>query len=394
MAISAKVAAIEPSATLSLDARAAEMRRQGIDVISFGVGEPDFDTPAHVKEAAKEALDRGHTKYTPCAGIPELRQAIAAKLKRDNGLEYTPSQIIVCAGAKQALFNAIMALFGPGDEVIVPAPYWVTYPEQVKLAGATPVAVKTREEDGFRLTPELLRAHLTPRTRGLILNDPANPSGAAYSDRELADLGRVCLEAGLWVISDEVYECLVYDGVRHYSLPQLLPALYERTVVVNAVSKSHAMTGWRLGYAAGPGEVISAMDALQSHVTGNANSIAQRAALAALSGSQESVRQMAEEFARRRDLMVEGLNRLPGMRCLPPRGAFYAFAHVEGIYGREVGGEVVSSDQQLAGLFLDKARVAVVPGSAFGYPGYLRFSFAASREKIQAGLSRLERWLR
>lgn len=391
--VSARVAAICPSATLGLNARAAEMKRQGVDVISFAVGEPDFDTPENVKEAAKKAIDGGFTKYMPTAGIPDLRQAIRAKFKRDNGLEYESSQVMVCAGAKQALFNAVMALFGPGDEVIVPAPYWVTYPEQVKLAGAEPVPVSTPPETGFRLTADLLRQHIAPRTRGIILNDPSNPSGAVYEADELRALGEVCREAGMWVISDEVYEVLVYDGRRHHSLPAVLPAMYERTVVINALSKSHAMTGWRLGYAAGPLEVIKGMSSLQDHVTGNATSITQMAAVEALNGPQDSVRRMVAEFEVRRDLMVEGLNRLPGISCRPPAGAFYAFADVRGALGRRVGGREVTSDAELAEVFLTEAHVAAVPGSAFGYPGFVRFSFATSREKIQEGISRLARLL-
>ncbi len=387
MRLATRVGAIAPSPTVAMDARAKEMRRQGVDVVAFGVGEPDFDTPEHVKEAGIAAIRAGFTKYTPVQGIPELREAIAAKLRRDNGLEYPPEQILVSSGAKESLYHAVMALCDAGDEVLIPAPYWVTYPEQVRLAGGVPVIVETTGEDGFKVTPDHLRRALSPRTRLLLLNSPSNPTGAVYSPEELANLADFCREHDLAVVSDEIYEKLVYEG-RHASIAAL-PGMQERTVVVNGVSKSHAMTGWRIGYAAGPASVIKGMAALQSHSTTHPAACAQKAAVAALAGPEEPVTAMREEFARRRELMLDLLGRLTGVRVARPAGAFYVFPDVRAWLGRSFRGRPVEDDVALAELILTEARVALVPGTAFGAPGHLRLSYATSRERIEEGLRRL-----
>ncbi len=371
-----------------MDAKAKEMRRQGIDVISFGVGEPDFDTPADVKAAAVAAIEQGFTKYTPVQGIPELRQAIAAKLKRDNGLDYAPEQILVSSGAKESVYHAVMALCEAGDEVIIPAPYWVSYPEQVKLAGATPVYVMAGAETGFKVTPEMLERHVTPRTRLLILNSPSNPTGAVYSRAELQALAEFCVAREIAVISDEIYEKLVYEG-EHVSIASLGPEIKRLTVVINGLSKSHAMTGWRIGYAAAEPEVIKAMASFQSHSTTHPASIAQKAAVAALNGPEDAVAAMREEFRRRRDYIVDRLGQIPGFRVNRPAGAFYVFPNAEPLLGRRIGGREVRTDLDLAEALLTEARVAVVPGTAFGAPGHLRISYATSMERIKEGLDRV-----
>ncbi len=390
MKLSNRVLAIEPSPTLALNARALELRRKGEDVISFAVGEPDFDTPAHIKEAAVAAIREGFTKYTPASGIPELREAVARAMEREQGVRYASDEVIISTGAKQALYNAFQALCGPGDEVIIPAPYWVTYPEQAKMAGATPVIVPTGPGTGFKITPELLREVITPNSRVLVLNSPANPTGSMYSRDELLALAQVCIEHDLYVFSDEVYGKLVYDGGRHTSIAAVLPEMRERTIVVDGVSKAYAMTGWRIGWALGPRETIRAMGVVQGHATSNATSIAQKAALAALQGSQEPVRAMVEEFQRRRDYMFQRLSRMPGLTVEPAAGAFYLFPGIHQLKGQKLGSRVIAGDADLAELLLEEARVVVVPGSAFGCPDHLRLSYATSMENIAKGLDRLE----
>lgn len=390
MYLSRRVREITPSPTLGIDARAKQMKRQGIDVISFSVGEPDFDTPEHIKAAAVDAIKVGFTKYTPAAGIPELKEAICAKLKRDNGLTYAPSQILVSVGAKHSLYNALQAVCDTGDEVIIPAPYWVTYPEQVKLAGGVPVVIDCGEDTGFKLTPDALRARITPRTRVLILNSPSNPTGAVYSRRELEDLAEICLKHEIYVLADEVYEKLIYDDTQHVSIASLGPEIGRLTITVNGVSKAYAMTGWRIGYAAAEKEIIDAMADLQGHVTSNPTSIAQKASLAALTGPEEPLRVMLAEFDRRRSYMTERLNRIPGFRAVMPAGAFYVFPNVSGLFGRKVGGTVVTDADSLAAVLLDKAKVALVPGGGFGAPDNIRFSYATSMDLIVEGLDRIE----
>ena len=389
---------LAPSSTLAVQAKAKELRARGVDVISFGAGEPDFDTPSRIKDAALAALRRGQTKYTEVAGIPELRAAICAKLKRDNGLDYEPADILVSCGAKHTLYNAAMALLNPGDEVLVPSPYWVSYPEQARLVDAVPVPVATDEATGFDLDPERLRAAATDRAKLVILNSPNNPTGAVFSPGALEAVARLAIERDLWVISDECYEALTFEG-RHVSVAGLGSAVKARTLVVNTCSKAYAMTGWRIGYAAGPRDVIRAMTDVQSQVTSNPSSLAQWAAVEALSGPQDEVAKMAGEFDRRRRLIVAGLNELPGVRCVMPRGAFYAFANVAGLFGRRApaadGAErVLRGSVDVTAFLLEHAQVAVVPGVDFGSDDHVRLSYATSAELIREGLARMDRAIR
>lgn len=384
---------ISPSPTLAIDARAKKMIAAGEKVINFGAGEPDFDTPEHIKEAAMAAIRMGKTRYTPVGGILELREAIVKKLKVDNGLDYTTDQIVVSVGAKHSLYNAMMVLLQPGDEVILPAPYWVTYLEQIKLASAVPVIIQTSQENGFKLTAEQLRSVISPRTRMVILNSPGNPTGAVYSRDELLELGKVIEEFGLVVISDEIYEKLIYDDYRHISIASLSPALKELTVIINGMSKAYAMTGWRIGYAAAPAEVAKAMVDLQSHSTSNPTSIAQAASVAALTGTQEPLKEMVAEFRRRRDYMLQRLNAMPGISCGTPHGAFYVFPSIAGYIGRQYKGRRINGASDLASLLLDEVKVAVVPGVAFGDDRCFRLSYATSMENIEEGLNRIEQFI-
>ncbi len=392
MKLADRVKNISPSPTLAIDARAKRMIAAGEKVINFGAGEPDFDTPAHIKEAAIAAIQKGMTRYTPVAGTVELREAIVQKLKADNGLEYKPEQIVVSVGAKHSLYNAMQVLLQPGDEVILPAPYWVTYLEQIKLAGAVPVIVQTRQENGFKLTAEELLSVVSPRTKMVVINTPGNPTGAVYTKEELVELGKVIEEHGLVVISDEIYEKLIYDGCEHVSIASLSPALKEQTVVINGMSKAYAMTGWRIGYAVAPTEVARAMVDLQSHSTSNPTSIAQAASVAALTGTQEPLKQMVAEFWRRRDYMLQRLNAIPGISCNKPNGAFYLFPSIAGYIGRQYKGRRINGASDLAGLLLDEVKVAVVPGVAFGDDRCFRLSYATSMENIVEGLNRIEQF--
>ncbi|HHW14993.1 MAG TPA: pyridoxal phosphate-dependent aminotransferase [Firmicutes bacterium] len=389
MHLSTRIASVAPSATLAVDALVRQARLGGVDVVGFGTGEPDFDTPEHIKEAARAALRDGRTKYTPSGGTAELRRAICADLAR-RGLSYAPEEVIAAAGAKQALYNAFQVLLNPGDEVLIPAPYWVSYVEMVRLAGGVPVIVPGDERDGFVPRLEALRERLSPRTRAVVVNSPANPTGALWPPEVLQAVGELAVERGLVIVSDEIYDRLVYDGARPVSVAALAPEFRERTLVINGVSKTYAMTGWRIGYAAGPAPVIRAMETLQSHSTSNPNAIAQAAAVAALTGPQDPVEAMRAEFDARRRLMVEGLNALPGVSCRRPSGAFYAFPNVSALLGRGAGEEQPADSTELAKFLLQKARVAVVPGIAFGAEGYVRLSYATSRERIAEGLRRIE----
>ncbi len=392
MKISERLAALAPSATMAIDAKQREMRRQGLPVISFGAGEPDFPTPAPISRAGAAAIDAGHTKYTAVNGIPELREAIAGRLLADLGVRFSPDQIVVTSGAKEALFNAFQALVDPGDEVIIPAPYWVSYEAQVQLAGGAPVIVPTREEDAFKLQPADLRARLTPRTRLLLLNTPSNPTGSVYSTEELRALGDVLATTSVGVISDEIYQRISYSGPSP-SFVTAVPTRSDRTVLINGASKAYSMTGWRIGFAAGPLPVIKAMAGIQSHSTSNATSIAQYAAVEAFKGSQDAVDDMARAFKERRDVIVGLLNGIPGVRCALPDGAFYAFPNVRGVLGRKIGGHVIDSSLDLATYLLEKAYVATVPGEAFGTPGYLRLSYACGMNEIREGLARIKETL-
>lgn len=391
--LSERVNAVALSTTLRISARAQRLRAEGVDVVDLSAGEPDFPTPEPVTRAAKDALDAGFTKYVASDGIAELKQAIREKLRRDNGLSYEADEILVSPGAKCSLFNATQTLLDPGDEAIVPAPYWVSHPDQVRLAGATPVLVPTREAHGFRLLPEDLRAAIGPRTRAIILNYPSNPTGATYSRAELEALARVCVEADLWVIADEIYEKLLFDGTEFVSIAAIDDAMRARTVVVNGFSKAYSMTGWRLGYAAGPREVISACSKVQSHNTSNATSFVQKAAVTALRECESEVERMRVEFEKRRDAVVGRLASLPGITCVKPQGAFYALPNVASYFARTRDGVPIGDAHGLAAYLLEEARVAVVPGDAFGADEHVRLSFASSMERLDEGLSRIERAL-
>jgi aspartate aminotransferase len=384
-----RLATLAPSATLAVQAKAKELRSRGLNVISFGAGEPDFDTPERVKDAAVQAMKRGQTKYTEVGGIPELRQAACEKFKRDNGLAYEPADILISCGAKHTLYNIFTALLDPGDEVIVPSPYWVSYPEQVRLLDGVPVFVKTHEETGFDLDVDQLARAITPRTKIVVLNSPNNPTGAVFSPDKLAAVGKLAVQHNLFVISDECYEALTFEG-RHVSIASFGPDVKARTITVNTCSKAYAMTGWRIGLAAGPRELIKAMTDVQSQVTSNPSSIAQWAAVEALSGPQDEVAQMAAEFDKRRHLIIHGLNALPGVKCVMPKGAFYAFANVSGLFGRKrANGATLSGSGDVATFLLEEAQVAVVPGADFGTDAHIRLSYATSAELIAEGLKRM-----
>ncbi len=380
---------LSPSSTLAISARARALRAQGIDVISFGAGEPDFDTPERVKAAAVRALAEGQTKYTDTAGIPQLRAAVCAKFKRDDGLDYEPADVIVSVGAKHTLYNICAVLVGPGDEVLVPSPYWVSYTEQVRLCEGTPVPVPTDERRGFQLDVAALRAAVTPRTKLLILNSPNNPTGAVFSREDLRAVAALAIERGFLVVSDECYSALAYED--HVpSIATLGPEIKARTLVVNTCSKAYAMTGWRIGYAAGPREIVRAMTDFQSQCTSNPASMAQWAAVEALTGPQDDVAKMAGEFDRRRRAVVEGLNRIRGLRCGMPQGAFYAFPDVSGLFGRRWRDKALAGSADVTACWLEEARVAVVPGVDFGSDRHVRLSYACGLDTIREGLARIE----
>ncbi len=379
---------IKPSPTLAIDAKAKAMRASGLDVVNFGAGEPDFDTPENIKEAAVKAIRDGFTKYTPVGGIDALKDAIIGKFRRDNGLEYAREEVIVSCGAKHSLYNIAQALYAPGDEVIIPSPYWVSYPDQVMLNGAQPVIVRTYESDSFMLRPEALEEKITKKTKAVILNSPSNPTGLTYGRKALEQIAEVVLRHNLHVISDEIYEKLVYDGAEHVSIASLGSEIKKKTIVVNGLSKSHAMTGWRVGFTAGPREIIRAMTNIQSQSTSNPNSVAQKAAVEALTGPQESVETMRSEFDRRRRFLVSALNAIPDVSCLTPTGAFYAFPNVSGLFGKEEGKPLFSSPD-LALFLLEDANVALVPGDAFGDDNYVRLSYATSMETLKKGVERI-----
>ncbi len=395
MSISTRARNAAPSPTLAITARVRALKLQGVDVIGFGAGEPDFDTPAHIKAAAVAALEQGYTKYTPSTGDADLKQAIVEKLAKDNGLHYKPSQTIVSCGGKHSLYNLFQALLNTGDEVIVPAPYWVSYPEQVKLADGTPVVVETKPEDNFMPAPAALKNACTSRTRALILNSPSNPTGGMADRKQMEEIAAFCVEHNILLVSDELYEKLIYDGREHVSPASLGPEIFQRTVTVNGCSKAYAMTGWRIGYAAAADEeLIAAMGRIQDQSTSNPTSIAQKAAVAALTGPPEVLEQMRTAFEKRRNLMVAGLNNIPGLQCLLPGGAFYAFPRIADLLGRRIGERIVQTSDQLADYLLEEARVAVVPGSGFGADEYMRLSYAASESQIEMGLERMAAALR
>jgi aspartate aminotransferase len=381
---------LKPSETLAISAKAKALRAQGRDVIDFSVGEPDFNTPDNIIQAAEHAMAEGFTKYTQASGLPALRQAIADKLQRENGLHYEPDQIIVSCGAKHALYNLAMVLVDPGDEVIIPGPYWVTYPAQVQMAGGTSVIIPTTAAEGFKITGEVLQRYLTPATKGIILNSPCNPTGAVYTPEELQDLADVLCNTDLYVITDEIYEHMVYDGLRQVSIATLSPELKERCIVVNGLSKSYSMTGWRLGFCAGPADVIAACGHLQSQSTSNPTAFAQIAAIEALTGPQDSVHAMAAAFVERRDFVVARLNAIDGISCPMPQGAFYTFPKINALFGRRANGRTLSDSADVVDYLLDAAGVAAVPGDAFGANDHMRLSYAASMEALHSGLDRVD----
>jgi len=391
MRLAKRVSQIKPSPTLAITGKAKAMKAQGVDVVGFGAGEPDFDTPVHIKEAAKKALDAGYTKYTPVPGSPELKDAIIAKLRRDQGLEYGRENIIVSLGAKHSIYNVAQAAWEAGDEIIIPAPYWVSYPDIVLLAGATPVILPTRREQGFKVTPEQLDRAITPRTRCFILNSPSNPTGAAYTADELRALAEVIVRRDITVLSDEIYEKLVYDGFAFRSIAQFGEEIRRRTILVNGLSKAYSMTGWRIGYVAADRDLVAAMNNIQSQSTSNPVSFCDRASIEALNGPQDFLKEWVAEFDRRRRYIVERLNRIPGVSCLLPQGAFYVFPDFSGVYGKKTpSGKVIDGSSALAEYLLEEYKVACVPGVAFGEDACQRLSYATSMENIVKGLDRIE----
>jgi aspartate aminotransferase len=390
MILSERIKAIKPSPTLAINAKAVSMRQAGVDVISFGVGEPDFDTPKHIRDEAVRAMEEGFTRYTAVGGIPELKDAIIEKFQRDNNLSYEREEVMVSCGGKHVLYNLAQALLNPGDEVIIPAPYWVSYPPIVILAGADPVIVETREADGFKLLPESLESAITPRTRLLILNSPSNPTGSVYTKSELEALAEVILKNNIEVVSDEIYEKLIFDDRPFCSIAEVSEEIRSKTFVANGPSKTYAMTGWRIGYVAGARDIIAGMTKVQSQSTSNPNSIAQRAAVAALNGPQDSVQTMLRAFDERRRYLLQRLNDITGVHCDMPGGAFYAFPDFSHYFDTKAAGTTIKGSTDLCDYLLTEARVALVPGIAFGDDNYIRFSYATGLETIKQGLDRIE----
>lgn len=393
MIFSKKAEQISPSITLAITAKAKKMKAEGIDVIGFGAGEPDFNTPEHIQEAAIKAIKDGFTKYTPASGIIELKEAIAEKFNKDNGLSYSPSQIIVSTGAKQCLSNVFLSTLNPGDEVIVPVPYWVSYPELIKLAGGVPVFVKTKEESGFKYTIEDLNNAVTDNTKMIILNSPNNPTGIVYRKKELESLAEFAKEKDILILSDEIYEKLIYGDTKHVSIASLSEDAYKRTIVINGVSKAYSMTGWRIGYAAASEEITKLMSNIQSHTTSNPNSIAQYASVEALKGNSSAMDEMIIEFRRRRDYMVDRISSISGLYCIKPEGAFYVMVNISKLFGKGIDNAEIKDSMSFSDLLLEKAKVAVVPGIGFGVDNYVRLSYATSMENIKSGLDRIENFV-
>ncbi|WP_050615394.1 pyridoxal phosphate-dependent aminotransferase [Bacillus testis] len=390
MKLAKRVQALTPSSTLAITAKAKELKAQGLDVIGLGAGEPDFNTPQHIIDQAAKSMNQGQTKYTPSAGLPRLKQAIVDKLKRDQNLEYKPSEVIVTSGAKHALYTLFQAILDEGDEVIIPTPYWVSYPEQVKLAGGVPVYCEGKEENGFKITPEQLQDCITEATRAVIINSPSNPTGMIYTAEELAAIGEVCLKHNLTIVSDEIYEKLVYGESKHVSIAQLSPELKEHTIIINGVSKSHSMTGWRIGYAVGNEKVIKAMTNLASHSTSNPTTTAQYGAIAAYEGPQDAVEEMRQAFAERLSIIFEQLTSIPGVSCIKPQGAFYLFPNVKEA-AIACGYQNVD---EFATALLEEALVAVIPGSGFGSEDNIRLSYATSLEQLEAAVDRISAFVK
>lgn len=391
MKLSEKALGIKPSSTLSITEKAGVLRGEGKDVISFSVGEPDFDTPDHIKKAAIDAINEGFTKYTPAAGTVELRKAVAKKLKEDNGLDYDYTQIVISNGAKHSLVNALMAIVNPGDEVIIPAPFWLSYAEMVRIAGGTPVIAYTKAENNFELSREVLESAYTEKTKAVIVTTPSNPTGMVLTEKCLREIADFAVEKDIIVIADEIYEKLIYSkDKKHISIASFGKEIYERTITVNGVSKSYAMTGWRIGYTASSKQIAKLMASMQSHMTSNPNSIAQMAALAAIEGPQDCVEDMREKFEERRDYIYDRVAKMPYLKTLKPEGAFYLFVDFSGTYGKKYNDIVLESAAQIGALLLDEELIAVVPCADFGMPDYIRFSYATSNENIKKGMDRLE----
>ena len=392
--LSNRAKSLRPSPTLAINAKAKAMQAQGIQVISFGAGEPDFDTPENIKQAAKKALDEGFTKYTPVGGIDELKDAIINKFKRDSHLTYKRSEILVSCGGKHSFYNLAQAIFDHGDEVIIPAPYWVSYPPMVALAGGTPVIVEATEKNEFKITSDDLKKAVTPKTKALIINSPSNPTGSAYSKKDLESIAEIAVSKSFFVISDEIYEKIVYDGFQFTSIASISEEMKKKTIIVHGVAKTYAMTGWRIGYTAGPEEIISAMNNIQSQSTSNPTSISQKASVEALAGPQDEVGKMVSAFAQRRNYIVDRLNKMPGVSCYKPAGAFYVFPNFSSYYAKSYQGKKIENSTRLADFFLDVARVALVPGVEFGADPFERLSYATSMEDIREGMNRIEEALK
>jgi aspartate aminotransferase len=389
--LSKRAASLKPSPTLAISAKEKDLKAQGIDIAGFGAGEPDFDTPEHIKKAAIDAINGGFTKYTPAAGMEQLKDAVIEKFKRDNGLEYKRDEIIISCGGKHSLFNLFQSLFGEGDEVLIPAPYWVSYPPMVELAGATPVIMDTSEKEDYQITEAMLRKYITLRTKAIILNYPSNPVGSVYYRENLELIGKYAAEHNFFIVSDEIYEKLVYDDYKHVSIVSMDKAFRDRTIVCHGVSKTYAMTGWRIGFAAGPKDIIQAMSNIQSQSTSNPTSISQMASIAALNGPQDCIASMVSEFKKRKDFLVEGFRSIDGVTCYDPRGAFYVFPNFSAFMKKRYKGRPVKTSAGLTEILLEEFHTAVVPGIEFGKEGYLRLSFATSMEIIQKGLDRIKK---
>ncbi|HOW55945.1 MAG TPA: pyridoxal phosphate-dependent aminotransferase [Syntrophorhabdaceae bacterium] len=389
--LSKRAASLKPSPTLAISAKEKALKAQGIDIAGFGAGEPDFDTPAHIKEAAVKAINDNFTRYTPVAGIDPLKDAIIEKFKRDNDLTYKREEILVSCGGKHSLYNLFQVLFQEGDEVIVPAPFWVSYPPMIELAGAKPVIMQTREEDDYQVTEEILKKHLTPKTKAVILNYPSNPVGSVFYRENLEAIGRLAVEHDFFIVSDEIYEKLVYDDYKHISIASMDNVFRERTIICHGVSKTYAMTGWRIGYSAGPAGIIKAMGNIQSQSTSNPTSISQMAALTALTGNQDFISTMVAEFKRRKDFLVKSLRAIDGVTCYDPKGAFYVFPNFSSVMGKKHKNRVIDTSTVLTELLLDEFHTAVVPGVEFGKEGYLRLSFATSMDIIEKGIDRIKK---
>jgi aspartate aminotransferase len=392
--ISKRSQSIKPSPTLAIDTKAKTLKQKGVDIINFGIGEPDFDTPKNIKDAAISAINSGFTKYCPVSGTLEIKNVIIKKLQKDNNTTYLPEEIIVSNGAKHSLYNLLQAIIDTEDEVIILAPYWVSYIDMVILAGGTPVVINTTDKNNFKITSDCIKKVITNKTKAIIINSPSNPTGSTYSQNELKEIAQICLENKILIISDEIYEKLVYDNFKFTSVVESLPQAKDITILINGVSKAYAMTGWRIGYAAGNKEIISAMTKIQSQSTSNASSISIKAAVEALNGSQEYVEIMRKEFEKRRDYIVERLNNIEGINCRKPEGAFYVFPNISAVLGKSFNGKIINSDIEFVDYLLDHAKIAVVPGCAFGAQGHIRISYATSIENIKEGIDRLEKALK